>query len=80
MENSQDPRQKTWFKGSGIGTRYKQGSITVRFPEGVDKVLRSLPTTSDYVRRAVIKQLIEDGLIDEDLQPVKTSENDDSIV
>ncbi|MBD2628475.1 hypothetical protein [Trichormus variabilis] len=70
MESSSRPDYVTRFKGEGIGTKYKQPSITVRFPEQADQILRSLPNMSDYVRRAVIKQLIADGLLDENSQPV----------
>ncbi|MEH2138549.1 hypothetical protein [Nostoc sp.] len=36
--------------------------ICTKFPVEIDRVLRSLPNRSEYVRDAVIAQLIRDGL------------------
>ena len=50
-------------KSKGLGTTNKQSPISVTYPPEMDTTLRSLDNRSDYIRRAVLKQLHADGLI-----------------
>jgi hypothetical protein len=69
----------TQFKSLGLGSRNHQQSISVMYSASVDKILRSIPNRSEYIRNAVIKQLIADGLLTEDHQPVNSDQKPDSI-
>lgn len=50
-------------QSKGLGTKHNGRAIGVKFPPHIDEILRSLPNKSEYVRKAVVKQLIEDGLL-----------------
>lgn len=54
---------QTRFKEQGVGSKSKQPPISVIFPADVDKILRSLPNRSEYIRDAVINQMKIDGFI-----------------
>ncbi|MFL9458087.1 hypothetical protein AB0756_39625 [Tolypothrix campylonemoides VB511288_2] len=54
------------YQNTGLGTTDHQRPIAAKFPPHIDAILRSIPNRSDYVRKAVIKQLIEDGLLPND--------------
>lgn len=56
------------FENLGLGTTNEQAPICVKYPPHIDAVLRNIPNRSDYVRKAVIRQLIEDGLLPDDTQ------------
>ena len=55
---------KTRFEGQGMGSKSKQPPICAIFPADVDKILRSLPNRSEYIRDAVIDKMKRDKLID----------------
>lgn len=54
------------FRSENKGVGREISAISVKFPSEIDKVLRSLPNRSDYIRNAIAKQLVEDGLIEQD--------------
>jgi len=57
------PRIK--FDGD-LGTTTYQSPISAKFPPFADKKLREMADRSNYLRRAVIRQLKEDGLLTEE--------------
>jgi hypothetical protein len=62
---------KRGFESEGKGIGGKVGTIGAKFPPQIDALLRSLPqilgiTTAEYVRNAVIAQLIFDGLLEKE--------------
>ncbi|MBW4689227.1 MAG: hypothetical protein KME40_30065 [Komarekiella atlantica HA4396-MV6] len=62
---------KRGFESEGKGIGGKVGTIGAKFPPQIDALLRSLPqvlgiTTAEYVRNAVIAQLKNDGLLEND--------------
>ena len=56
-------RDQVIKQSKGLGTKHNSKAIGVKFPPHIDEILRSLSNKSDYVRKAVIRQLIEDGLL-----------------
>lgn len=52
----------------GIGIKSGQSPISTKYPEEVDKILRGMSDRSDFIRKAVIKELIAQGKLDEDWQ------------
>jgi hypothetical protein len=56
-----------YFRSYGIGTQSKQQAISTMYNYGIDQILRSMENRSDYIRKAVNKQLHEDGLLDDEL-------------
>lgn len=61
MESRNDLGQ---FVGK-LGVRSGQDPISTKFPAEVDKILRSLPSRSDYIRNAVMAQMKRDGYLDD---------------
>ncbi|BAS55370.1 hypothetical protein NIES2135_53450 [Leptolyngbya boryana NIES-2135] len=60
------PIEDHQFQGFGVGTSRKEDPITVRFPSEVTQILRDKSKINDrqtYIRNAVKRQLIEDGLL-----------------
>lgn len=51
------------FKSEGKGIRHDQRPICAKFPAHIDQILRAMPDRSEYVRKAVERQLREDGLL-----------------
>lgn len=60
------PSEDTYFKGRGKGITSTTKPICAKFPPAIDAILRDVSKVgdrSDYIRRAVEKQLREDGMI-----------------
>ena len=57
------PKEDTQFKGKGVGVKHNQKPVSVMLPSELDKVVRSLPNRSDYIRQAIAEKLAKDGLI-----------------
>lgn len=53
-------QQKPRYGNSPLGQ-----ALSIRFPEDIDKVLRSMSDRQEYIRRAVEAQLKADGLFSE---------------
>ncbi|MGK7895051.1 MAG: ribbon-helix-helix domain-containing protein [Xenococcus sp. (in: cyanobacteria)] len=51
------------FKGTGMGVTHKQPPVSVKLPPEIDKIVRSLPNRSDYIRQAIIEKLDREGLL-----------------
>jgi hypothetical protein len=51
------------FISLGVGTSRDRPPISVKFPVEIDNILRQIPDRSDYIRKAVIEKLIEDGYL-----------------
>lgn len=58
------PKADSWFQPEGKGLRNKGRSLSVRFPQDIDEVLRTLPNTQDFVRSAVREKMEREGLLD----------------
>lgn len=56
-------KEKSCFKGKGLGTTNKQLAVSVKLPPEVDKVVRSLPNRSDWLRETIAQRLERDGLL-----------------
>ncbi|MBH8566729.1 hypothetical protein I8748_32035 [Nostoc sp. CENA67] len=56
------------FQDTGLGTTNRQQPISTKYPPEVDRVLRKMSDKSDFIRKAVIKELIAQGKLDEDWQ------------
>ncbi|NEP10879.1 MAG: hypothetical protein F6K14_11825 [Symploca sp. SIO2C1] len=56
-------RNRVIRQSKGLGTKHNGRAIGVKFPPHIDEILRSQPNKSDYIRKAVIRQLVEDGLL-----------------
>ena len=51
------------FKGTGMGVTHKQPPVCVKLPPEIDKIVRSLPNRSEYIRQAIIEKLDREGLL-----------------
>lgn len=51
------------FKGKGMGVTHKQAPVSVKLPPEIDKIVRSLPNRSEYIRQAIAEKLEKDGLL-----------------
>jgi hypothetical protein len=51
------------FTGKGLGTTTDTRPICAKFPPDVERILRSLPDRSEFIRAAVIAALEEQGLL-----------------
>jgi hypothetical protein len=40
-------------------------SLTVRLPESLDEVVRAMPNRSEWLREAIVRQAIEQGIWEE---------------
>jgi hypothetical protein len=56
---------KVKFDGQ-LGTTTKQQPICAKYPPFLDVKLREIPDRSSYIRKAVVAQLIADGLLSEE--------------
>ena len=56
-------KEDTQFKGKGIGVTHKQKPVSVMLPHEIDKVVRSLPNRSEFIRQAIAEKLEKDGLL-----------------
>jgi hypothetical protein len=56
-----------YFQSQGVGSKHKQPVISCIYPIKVDAILRTIENRSAYIRKAVIKQMYQDGLLDEQL-------------
>ncbi|RCJ20150.1 hypothetical protein A6S26_05360 [Nostoc sp. ATCC 43529] len=54
------------FQDTGLGTTNQQQPISTKYPPEVDRVLRGMSDRSDFIRKAVIKELIAQGKLDKD--------------
>jgi hypothetical protein len=54
------------FKGDGLGLTHSTKPHCFKIPDPYDRILRSLPNKSDFLREAVMEKLERDGL----LQPI----------
>lgn len=59
------PKEDTQFKGRGIGIKNKQKPVSVMLPQEIDKIVRSLPNRSEYIRQAIAEKLEREGLLTE---------------
>ena len=58
-----DSKKEHLFKGKGIGVTHKQAPVSVKLPPEIDKVVRSLPNRSEFIRQAIAEKLTRDGLL-----------------
>ena len=58
-----NPCLETRYKNAGIVLKHNQPPISVKVPEPYDTILRSMDNRSEFLRKALINQMIADGLI-----------------
>ena len=58
-----DNKKEHLFKGKGMGVTHKQAPVSVKLPPEIDKVVRSLPNRSEFIRQAIAEKLEKDGLL-----------------
>lgn len=56
-------KEKTQFKGRGLGVTHKQKPVSVMLPPEMDSVVRALPNRSDFIRQAIAEKLEKEGLL-----------------
>ena len=59
------PKEDTQFKSTGIGVKHKQQPVCVMLPQEIDKIVRSLPNRSEYIRQAIIEKLEREGFLND---------------
>ena len=48
---------QTRFKSKGVGTKNKQKPVSVMLPEEIDRIVRSMPNRSEFIRQAIVEKL-----------------------
>ena len=65
------PKSDTYIQGKGLGLKEKVQPITVRYPADITKILKEMPDTQGFIRRAVIEALEREALIPSELMGTK---------
>ncbi len=56
---------RTHFKSEGIGIKNNQRPVSVKLPEDLDKLVKSLPNRSKFIREAIAEKAAREGLIED---------------
>lgn len=56
---------RTHFKNTGLNTTDKHPPVSVKLPPELDKVIRSLPNRSQFLREAIAEKAVREGLIED---------------
>lgn len=62
---NKNPKYK--FKNTGLNTTNKQPPVSVKLPPEIDKVVRSLPNRSEFIREAIEEKLIREKLVNQEI-------------
>ena len=54
---------RTHFKSRGLGVTDKSPPVSVKLAPDIDKIVRSLPNRSEFLREAIAEKLEKEGLL-----------------
>lgn len=61
---------RTHFKGKGLKTTNKQTPVSVKLPPELDRIVKSLPNRSEFIREAIAEKIARENLGELDQETV----------